>query len=166
MTYCRNALVRRARCALLLAVCGTALFLGCGPTIGDHPPVYPVKGKVLFRGKPISAGVVIYELEGGDSAPSNQSQPRGPLRATGRIEADGSFELIAFQGALGVPEGNYKVGISSIAARSEANLLESAKSAKKGDSNVLQGRYADPKTSGLRDQVFKDHTNEPTFDLK
>jgi hypothetical protein len=125
-----------------------------------------VKGKVLYKGAPISSGVVLFELEGGEPSHSNGVQPGAPLRATGNIEADGSFRLIAYQGADGVPAGNYKVGISSIPPRSEANILEAAAAAKKGNPDVLKGRFADPKTSGLHAQVFKDKVNEPIFDLK
>jgi hypothetical protein len=125
-----------------------------------------VKGKVLYKGAPISSGVVLFELEGGDPPSSSSVQTGGPLRATGDIEADGSFRLIAYQGAEGVPAGNYKVGISSVPPRSEGNILEAAASAKKGNPDVLKGRFADPKTSGLHAQVFKDQVNEPIFDLK
>jgi len=65
-----------------------------------------------------------------------------------------------------VPEGKYKVGISSIPPRTEANLFDSAPSAKKGNPDVLRGKYSDPKNSGLRAEVFKDQTNEPTFTLE
>jgi hypothetical protein len=144
----------------------TASFSGCGETSGDHPPVYSVKGKVLYKGKPVSAGVVLYELEAGDPATSKSSAAGGPLRATGRIEADGSFRLVTYQDSEGVPAGNYRVGISSVPPRSESNILDAAASARRGNPDVLGGRYADPKNSGLRTQVSKDQPNEHTFDLK
>jgi hypothetical protein len=152
----------RARLAGLLFCSSATLFLGCGQSAGDHPPVYAVNGKVLYKGKPISAGVVLFELE--RDAPAFSSS--GPLRATGRIEADGSFRLMTFQGVEGAPAGSYRVGISSIPPRSEANILDASTSARKGNPDVLKGRYSDPRTSGLRTEVLKDKTNEPTFDLK
>jgi hypothetical protein len=158
---------RRARGARLALLLGATLCLfGCGLSVPDHPPVYSVKGKVLYKGKPVSSGVVLFELEGGDPISSTSNKAGGPLRATGRIEPDGSFQLIAFQGTEGVPEGHYKVGISSVPARTESNILDSAASAKKGNPDVLRGRYSDPKTSGLRTQVLKDQVNEPTFELE
>jgi hypothetical protein len=150
----------------LMLVTVTAVFLACSQTPAGQPPVYPIKGKVLHKGKPISGGVVIFELEGGDPPTSEAAQGSGPLRATGRIEADGSFRLMAFPGTEGVPAGNYKVGISSMPPRTEANLFETVGSAKKGNPDVLRGRYSDPQTSGLRIQVRVDQTNEPTFDLE
>jgi len=158
-----GCLKRSARLSLSVFVAG---LLGCGLTPSGQPRVYPVRGKVLFQGRPVTGGVVIYELESGHSAELKSSERNGPLRGTGRIEADGSFRLMAFPGAEGVPAGSYKVGISSLPPRTEANLLEAAASAKKGNPDVLRGRYADPGTSGLHDQVAEDRANEPTFDLK
>jgi hypothetical protein len=143
-----------------------AMFLACSPTPAGQPPVYPIRGKVLHKGKPVAGGVVVFELEGGDPATATAAPGGGPLRATGRIEADGSFRLMAFPGTEGVPAGNYKVGISSMPPRTEANLLETAGLAKKGNPDVLRGRYSNPQTSGLRFQVLVDQTNEPTFDLE
>jgi hypothetical protein len=120
---------------------------------------------VLLKGKPISGGVVVYVQEGGDPPTSSNASEKGPVRATGRIETDGSFRLMAFPGAEGVPAGHYRVGISSVPARTEANLFDSAGSIKKGNPDVLRGRFADPERSGLRAQVFEDKPNEPTFDL-
>jgi hypothetical protein len=157
---------RYGRAGRLLSAMVTAVCLACSQSSGGHPPVYPVKGKVLFNGKPIAGGVVVYELAEGDAKGSPASPGTGPLRATGRIEPDGRFHLMAFPGAEGVPEGRYIVGISSMPPRTEGNLLDSAGAAKKGNPDVLRGRYSDPKTSGLRAEVFKDQPNEPTFDLK
>ena len=72
---------------------------------------------------------------------------------------------MAFAGAEGVPEGHDTVGISSRPPRTEAGLLDSADAVKKGDPDVLRGRFADPETSGIRTDVMKDRANEPTFDL-
>jgi hypothetical protein len=154
------------RIVRLMLATVTAVFLACSQTPSGQPPVYPIKGKVHHKGKPISGGVVVFELEGGDSPTSKVDQGGGPLRATGRIEADGSFHLMAFPGTEGVPAGHYKVGVSSMPPRTEANLFDTAGSAKKGNPDVLRGQYADPQKSGLRFQVLADKTNEPTFDLK
>jgi hypothetical protein len=158
---CRVCFVR-----LALSFGALLLMFGCGLTVPDHPPVYSVKGKVLYKGKPVSSGVVLFELEGSDPTSSTSAIAGGPLSATGRIEPDGSFQLIAYQGTEEVPAGQYKVGVSSVPARTESNIFDSAASVKKGNPDVLRGRYSDPKTSGLRTEVLKDQTNEPTFDLK
>jgi hypothetical protein len=154
----------RVEIVMLLAV---ATLVSARSFSEDHPPIYPIKGKVLFKGKPISGGTVVFELDGGSAPAASKDNPAGgPLRATGRIEPDGSFRLMAFSGTEGVPEGNYKVGISSIPPRTEANLFDSAALARKSNPDVLQGKYSDPKNSGLRAEVSKDQTNEPTFNLE
>jgi hypothetical protein len=71
----------------------------------------------------------------------------------------------ASPGTEGVPAGNYKFGISSVPPRTEASIFDRA-AVKKGNPDVLHGRRADPKTSGLRAQVVEDQTNEAMFDLK
>ena len=157
---------RYRRAGQLAVAITTTIGLACGPSLGDHPPVHAVKGTVLFKGKPVPGGVVIYEREEGERTDPPAGSGGGPLRATGRIEPDGSFRLIAFAGAEGVPEGRYRVGISSRPPRTEGGLLGSNVAVTKGDPDVLRGRYADPQTSGLRTEVSKDRANEPTFDLK
>jgi hypothetical protein len=157
---------RRGRAGRLALAISTAVSLACAPT-GDHPPVYPVKGKVTYKGQPITGGSVLYELEGGGEAKGSPAEPgAGPLRVTGRIQADGTFQLRAFPDVEGMPEGRYKIGITSRLGRSEVGIFDAASKIKKGDPDVLHGRYADPKTSGLKAEVVKDRPNEPTFDLK
>jgi hypothetical protein len=166
----RDAVVIRSffghRCRIAPAMVATvaALLSGCDGS-GGHPPVCPLEGKVLFKGTPISGGIVVFELEGGEPASSNKEQSSGPFRATGRIHEDGRFRLQAFPGTEGVPAGNYKVGISSMPPRTEASIFDGG-AVKKGNPDVLHGRYADPKTSGLKAQVVKGQPNEQTFDLK
>jgi hypothetical protein len=156
----------RARAMRLAAAVAAAAGLSCAPT-GDHPPVYPVKGKVTYKGNPITEGSVVYELEASGDAKGSPGEPgAGPLRGTGRIQADGTFQLSAFPGALGMPEGHYKVGISSRRGHTEVGVLEAGPKLKKGNQDVLHGQYADPKTSGLKDEVVNNRPNEPSFDLK
>ena len=42
-----------------------------------------------------------------------------PFRVNGRIQADGTFQLQAFPGVDGAPEGHFKVGITSRPGRTE-----------------------------------------------
>ncbi len=154
----------RARAMGLAAAIASVAWLSCTP---DHPPVYPVKGKVTYKGKPITEGSVIYEPEGGGEAKGSPAEPgAGPLRVSGRIQADGTFQLWAFPGVEGMPEGHYKVGISSRRGHTEGGILDVGPNVKKTNQDVLRGRYSDPKTSGLKDEVAKDRPNEPSFDLQ
>jgi len=157
---------RTGRVILRAGVAALVVSSACSQAPEGQPPVYPIKGKVLYKGKPVTGGTVVFELAGGDTPESKATRGAAPFRATGRIEADGSFGLRAFPGIEGVPAGRYKVGISSIPPRFEGNLFDHAASAQKGNPDVLHGRYADPRTSGLQAQVDRDRANEPTFDLK
>jgi len=62
---------------------------------------------------------------------------------------------------------NYQVGISSTPPHSEGNLFsEKAGPKSKGNPDVLRGRYADPRSSGLT-AVVKEQPNEfAPYDLK
>jgi hypothetical protein len=149
----------------LLLLAGTVLVSACSDSLEDHPPLFPVKGKVIRDGKPMPGGTIIFEYAGDGPAAPKGAQG-GPFRVTAKIK-DGSFNLIGYAGAEGVPAGNYKVGISGSQGRSEGNLFgREAVLPKKGKSAVLPDQYADPKTSGLTAQVLKDGPNEPVFDLK
>jgi hypothetical protein len=154
-----------ARAMRVAAAIVSVASLGCAG--GDHPPVYPVKGKVTFKGKPITEGSVIYQLEGGGDPKSSPAEPgSGPFRVSGRIQADGTFQLWAFPGIEGMPEGHYKVGISSRRGRTEGAIFDTGSKEKKRNNDVLRGRYSDPKTSGLKDEVAKGRPNQPSFDLQ
>ncbi len=150
----------------LLLLAGMILLPACSNSFEDHPPVYPVKGKVLLGGKPINGGTIIFEYDGkGGDAPQNPSG--GPFRVTGKINNEGTFNLVAYTGSEGMPAGNYKVGILAVQGRSESNLLDRKVNAIKKERTALSSnQYADPKTSGLTAQVSEDKPNEPVFDLK
>ena len=100
-----------------------SLLPACSNSFDDHPPVYPVKGKVLLNGKPMSGGTIIFEYEGeGSDAP--KGPPGEPFRVTGKINSEGTFNLVAYTGSEGMPAGKYKVGILAVQGRSENNLFD------------------------------------------
>jgi hypothetical protein len=150
----------------LLLLAGMILLPACSNSFEVHPPVYPVKGKVLVSGKPMNGGTIIFELDGkGSDAPQNSAG--GPFRVTGKINGDGIFNLVAYTGSEGMPAGNYKVGILAVQGRSENNLFDrKVIVTKKGRSAVSSNQYADPKTSGLTALVSEEKPNEPVFELK
>ena len=163
----RKALLQAGRVdwLWLLLLAGPILLPACSNSLEDHPPLYPVKGKVILDGKPMTSGTIIFEYSG-DGADAPKGVGGGPFRVTSKIK-DGTFNLIGYAGAEGMPAGNYKVGILATQGRSEANLFgREIVLPKKGKSAALVSRYADPKTSGLTSEVFRDKPNEPVFDLK
>jgi hypothetical protein len=163
----RTALLQSARLdwRWLLLLAGTIMLPACSNSLEDHPPLYPVKGKVILDGKPMTTGTIIFEFAG-DGADAPKGAGGGPFRVTSKIK-DGAFNLFGYAGALGMPAGNYKVGILATAGRSEEKLFgREVVLPTKGKSAVSLGRYADPKSSGLTSRVFKDKPNEPVLDLK
>jgi hypothetical protein len=150
----------------MLLFAGMMLLPACSSPFDDHPAVYPVKGKVVFQGKPMKGGTILFEYVGEDSD-ALKGPPGQPFRVTGKINDGGTFNLHAYPGSEGVPAGNYKVGISTAKGRSESNLFDRKLVVeKKSRTAVSSNQYADPQTSGLTAQVSKDKPNEPVFDLK
>jgi hypothetical protein len=167
LTMIRKAMLQSGRVNRLrmLLLAGTILLPACSNSLEDHPPLYPVKGKVTLDGKPMASGTIIFEYSG-DGADAPKGAGGGPFRVTSKIK-DGTFNLVGYAGSEGMPAGNYKVGISTTQGRSEDNLFgREVVLPKEGKSAVSVSQYADPKTSGLTSRVSKDEPNEPVFDLK
>jgi hypothetical protein len=124
-----------ALAALLASVCW-----GCGAVgSGRGPDLIPVKGKVIYKGKPLTKGTVTFEPDGFGRA------------ARGELQADGSFVLTTRTEGDGVVPGEHRVSITG---------FEKALS---GDRALI--KYASPNTSRLTAEVDREHT-EFTFDLK
>ena len=119
--------------AALVFVCG-----GCGASSGQMSPLIAVKGKVTYRGQPVSKGTVRFE-------PDGYGRP-----ATGRLQTDGSFVLGTNKEGDGVIAGAHRVSISGF----DKPLA----------SNRALKKYG-LKNSGLTAEVDADHT-EFNFDLK
>jgi hypothetical protein len=115
-------------------------FLSCARA-PNHPPVYPVKGRVLYEGKPASGAVVI--LHSTDDA-AKAGRPRG------RADAAGEFELTTYQAGDGAPAGTYVV---TVEWRQAGDHPEQGK-------ELLPPAYGDPRTSKLRVTVTAG-PNEP-----
>jgi hypothetical protein len=109
------------------------LAVGCAAK-DEGPPCHPVRGKVLFRGKP-AANVDVY------CHPAGAADPKAP-RPHGRTDADGVFRLTTRRLDDGAPEGEYTVTFFWASAE---NVEEPA--------DRLQGRYRDPKSSRFKLRV-------------
>jgi hypothetical protein len=150
----------------LLLLAGTIVMSACGEPLEEHPPLYPVKGKVTRDGAPMAGGTIIFEYAGGEGADAPKGTAGGPFRATAKIK-DGAFSMIGYAGAEGMPAGRYKVGISALQGRSEAGILgRELVLPKRGKATAPPDGYADPKTSGLTAEITRDGPNEPVFNLK
>jgi hypothetical protein len=152
----------RIRSLILLLVIATAA-MACNGAPEGQLLVYHVKGRVFYKGGPMGAARIVFEKVGDTAQPPNS----GPIRATVTTGPDGSFELMTYKGNDGALAGDYLVGISSTPPHSEVGLFTNTPGTVViGNPDVLRGRYADPKSSGLK-AVVKEQENElPPFHLK
>lgn len=90
---------KRTAFRLVLAVGAVALAAGCGE---DHPPTYPVRGRVTYAdGTPLARGWI--ELEPVSRVPA--------VTARGQIQADGTFELTTFESGDGAVAGKHRAAV-------------------------------------------------------
>lgn len=120
--------------SLLAAILGLFLLTGCGDD-GEFARlnVYPVEGKVSFKGAPADGAIVTLH-------PTQDSL--SALRPSGKVASDGSFKITTYLQGDGAPVGSYKLTVQLF------QLPAKAEESRPGR-NVLPAKYASPKTSGL-----------------
>ena len=92
---------------VVLGICS-----GCGAKgSGTMPTLIPVKGKVTFKGQPLSKGTVHFE-------PDDYGRP-----ATGELQSDGTFVLTTLTEGDGVVAGHHRVCITDTDAKSKSGAL-------------------------------------------
>ena len=116
--------------------------------------VYPVKGKVVYQGKPAEGAIVTFH------SLTPRGNAKGPLPLPGgRAHKDGSFRLSTYQSNDGAPAGKFAV---TIVYRSPEQ--------KEGDENtgpdLLGARYADPKTTPLQVEIKPGANELDAFELR
>ena len=119
--------------ALLLFSCW-----GCGRGENALAPLIPVKGKVTYKGQPLTKGTVRFEPDG-----------YGRM-ATGKIQPDGTFVLSTLKENDGVVAGFHKVSVSDTGSLPRKELIPK--------------KYASPNASKLTAEVDTEHTDF-TFNL-
>ena len=133
----------RYRPSHLLATSFVALFLvlcvGCGSGTVAIAPMAPAKGKVTYKGKPLSVGTVRFEPEG-----------VGRM-ASGKLQSDGSFEMSTLKEGDGAAIGVHRVYITGV-----DKALAKDRAFKK---------YMFAASSGLETEVSAEKP-EHSFDLK
>ena len=145
----RKASLRSGRVGWLRLslLAGTILLPACSNSLEDHPPLYPVKGKVILNGKPMTGGTIIFEYAG-DGADAPKGPGGGPFRATAKIN-DGTLtsRLRGLRGhARGKLQGRH---LDDAGTKRKWSFRPGNRAPKKGKSAVSVSRYADPKTSRL-----------------
>jgi hypothetical protein len=136
--------------------CVTAtLVLACALAMGfaswNRTNIYPVSGKVTYKGAPASGAAVFFYRQGADSS----NEPA----IMGIVQEDGSFELVCGGLGKGAPPGEYDVVIEW------KQLSSQSKGRPQRGPDKLKGRYADPKHPLLHATV-KTKTNDlPPFEV-
>jgi hypothetical protein len=127
-----------------------ALALAC-TSCGNPHKLYPVSGKVTYKGSPAVGATVFLQRRGAD--------PLNEQTVMGIVQEDGSFTLVCGGQGRGAPQGEYDVLVEWKRRPGRARGL-----AQKVPDR-LKGRYADPRRPLLH-AVVKAGTNYlPPFEL-
>ncbi|MCC6493768.1 MAG: hypothetical protein IT424_12200 [Pirellulales bacterium] len=124
----------KGRCVMLVALASPlfAATIGCDEAQPPRVAVYPVRGRITFKGQPALGALVALHPQAGP----REDVPT-PRASVGK---DGSFTLTTFVGGDGAPAGNYVLTVKWY------------KPVKNGPDvvagpNVIPRKYAHPHTS-------------------
>ena len=121
----------RPRAGKALAVAALALCVSaCGGK--QRLPVFPVRGKVFFQGKPAAGAVVVLNRVG-------QTDPTAVL-PQGTVGTDGTFQVSTYGKNDGAPAGDYAVSFVWLLTNSKTE----------SEWTPLPRRYMVPGQSGVR----------------
>lgn len=124
------------RGSFLLALCLCILAVGCGQEV----TLYPVSGRILIDGKPLTGvaqGSVSFRADA-NKGNETMHQP------TGTINAAGEYELLT-AGKKGAPPGWYKVVVAAYANKVEEGPVTPRL--------LIDQKYHEPTTTDLRIEV-------------
>jgi hypothetical protein len=126
---------------------------GCGRQ--SPAATHPVRGQVLFEGKPAPNALVVFHPV--NSLPKEVPLPRA------KVESDGSFAVGTFDSEDGAPAGDYVVTVEwwLTSATGKGGWQDEAP-----PKNRLPVRYSLTSASGLRARVEAKDNQLPTFELK
>jgi hypothetical protein len=127
----------------------TTFALACSSC--DANGLYPVSGKVTYRGEPADGAVVHFRRCGAD--------PMNEHSIMGIVQGDGTFDLVCGPLGKGAPPGEYDVLIEWRKGDGHAKGL-----AQRG-TDKLKGLYADPARPLLRAVVKRETNSLPPFEL-
>jgi hypothetical protein len=103
----------RAFASIVAAIVALPMCWGCGSNAApDGTSMVPVKGKVTFKGKPLTDGTITFEPDDFGRA------------AHGNIQPDGSFVLTTFKDGDGAVRGHHRIAVSGSAKRGQAVPLK------------------------------------------
>ena len=137
----------RATWALAFLTC----LAGCGQESASG--VHPVRGRVLYNGRPAANAQVTFHPLG--------DTKRDTVRAVGTADEQGYFSLTSFKDGDGAAAGEYQVTVVWYLARPARPGSEETVSF-----NYLPGKYAQVETSRLTATVTPGANDLALFDLK
>jgi hypothetical protein len=127
------------------------LAAGCGS--GGHDVFRPVRGRVLYRGVPLSGGTIVF-------SPDPERGGSGPL-AVADIQPDGYY-VLKTEDRPGAAAGWYRVTVVALqvppASPGAAGWVPAR--------SLVPAKYRDPELSGLSCQVRDDQDNNVEFNLE
>ena len=119
----------RSRVVVILIPVLAATLVSCGRR--DGPPLYPVYGKVMYKGQPAVGATIMFRRED----PEPNTTPPVP---TGLVDEEGAFSLALEDQSAGAPAGKYAVLIQW---RTRGEATDEPKPApKKGRSKVVPNK--------------------------
>lgn len=132
---------KRSQVLVVLSALVWGACAGCGSAGSETAAktLIPVKGKVTYKGKPLTRGRIKFEPDGFGR------------NAYGKIQSDGTFTLTTDKEGDGAVAGHHRVAVTETGIKSSRDAV-----AKK---------YANVSSSGLTADVDSTNT-EFTFDIK
>lgn len=130
-----------------------AVLLGCRGS--DRLPIAPVEGKVLYQGKPLEFGTVVF-------------QPANGKTARGVIGSDGTFRLSTYDSGDGAVVGSHNVQVTCYETQRPGAPPPKVNAAGDADPGklLIPAKYTRFYSSGLKAEV-KPKDNTPfVFELK
>jgi hypothetical protein len=109
------------------------LFVALSGCSEQRVPVYPVSGKITYKGQPpVGASVVLHSLSGSDAK---------DVVPAGTVKDDGSFTVTSYDPGDGAPQGDYVATIEWYRYQSELGGA---------GPNVIPSKYVSAKTSPVK----------------
>jgi hypothetical protein len=112
--------------------------------------VYPVNGKVTFKGEAPSGAFVAFHAA--------QPLPADTPTPTAKVQPDGSFSLTTFEGNDGAPSGEYAVTI-------QWSPIKKVGAEYKALPNVIPTKYADAASSPWKVSIRDTPNDLPALDI-
>lgn len=156
---------RRFFLGLLVLVIGVSSTIGCG---SGGPKLVKVKGKVNYKGKPVSGAAVNFYFEKGPMA-NGMTDDQGifTLTTNGRSGAIPGMALVSVSKIIAPKEG--AGGMPAMPKPEDMMKMQKANMGKKnaeGPKNELPEKYAEPGGSKLTADVSTTEENDFEFNLQ